>query len=164
MPAFAISTGFALYRIWNTGISAAPQRFNCLIAAGRYTSHAHQERPLALLAHESASFAPLVVLPAPCRPTSITTLGLLLEMFSFWFSLPMSAQSSSLTILMTICAGGTLEHVRARRPGRDGLDEVLHDLEVHVRLEQRELHLAHGLLDVRLCQTALAAQTLEGLC
>ena len=55
--------------------------------------------------NKPASFAPLVVLPAPCRPTSITTVGGWEEILIFWFSLPMSAVSSSLTILTIICAG-----------------------------------------------------------
>ena len=55
--------------------------------------------------NKPASFAPLVVLPAPCRPTSITMVGGWEAILIFWFSLPMSAVSSSLTILTIICAG-----------------------------------------------------------
>ena len=43
----------------------------------------------------------------------MTTLGDFEEMFSFWFSLPMRARSSSLTILMTICAGVRLSMTSA---------------------------------------------------
>ena len=68
-------------------------------------SQATSSGRLPCLRMKPASFAPLVVLPAPCRPTSITTLGDLEPMFSFWFSPPMRAHSSSLTILMTIWAG-----------------------------------------------------------
>ena len=56
-----------------------------------------------------------------------------------------------------------LEHVRAGRAGGDLLYEVLDDLEVDVRLQQGELDLTHGLLDVGLGETALAAQALKGL-
>ena len=43
----------------------------------------------------------------------MTTLGDCELMFSFWFSLPMRAVSSSLTILMTICAGERLSSTSA---------------------------------------------------
>ena len=43
----------------------------------------------------------------------------------------------------------------------DGLDEILRDLEVDVRLEQRHADLTHSLLDVGLGQTALASQMLK---
>ena len=48
-------------------------------------------------------------------------------------------------------------HLRALGALRDALYKVLHDLVAHVRLEQGEAHLAHGLVDVRLGQAALAA-------
>ncbi len=43
----------------------------------------------------------------------MTTLGLLEEMLSFWFSLPMSSRSSSFTIFTTICAGVRLSMTSA---------------------------------------------------
>ena len=43
----------------------------------------------------------------------------------------------------------------------DGLDEILRDLEVDVRLEQRHADLTHSLLDVGLGQTAFASQMLK---
>ena len=60
-----------------------------------------------------ASFAPLVVLPAPCKPTSITMVGGWDAMWIFWLSLPMRAVSSSLTILTIICAGVRLSSTSA---------------------------------------------------
>ena len=93
----------------------------------------------------------------------MTTLGDWELMFSFWFSLPMRAVSSSLTILMTICAGEALEHIRARGALGHFAHKVLDDLEVHVRLEQRELDLTHGLLYIGLREPALAAQAFERL-
>ena len=63
----------------------------------------HQKGPLAvLLFHIAGSLAPLVVLPAPLRPTSITTVGGLEEMVSLALSPPIRAVSSSLTILTII--------------------------------------------------------------
>ena len=113
MPALAISTGSPC-PIWNTGISSwRPTVSSCWMAAGRYTSHATSSGRLPCLRMRPASLAPLVVLPAPCRPTSMTTLGDWELMFSFWFSLPMRAVSSSLTILMTICAGERLSSTSA---------------------------------------------------
>ena len=53
------------------------------------------------------------------------------------------------------------EDLGVRRLFGDGLDEILRDLEVDVRLEQRHADLTHSLLDVGLGQTALAAQVLE---
>jgi hypothetical protein len=42
-------------------------------------------------------------------------------------------------------------------------DELLHDLEVDVRLEQREPDLAHGLRDRLLVEAALAAEVAKGV-
>ena len=53
------------------------------------------------------------------------------------------------------------EDLGVRRLFGDSLDEILRDLEVDVGLKQRHANLAHSLLDVRLGQTALAAQVLE---
>ena len=52
-----------------------------------------------------ASLAALVVLPAPCRPTIITTVGGREAMVSLASAPPMSSVSSWLTIL-TICWAG----------------------------------------------------------
>ena len=54
-----------------------------------------------------------------------------------------------------------LRDLRTRRALLDPRDEALHDAHVHVGFEQREPDLARDLVDVRLGQTALAAQPLE---
>ena len=59
--------------------------------------------------------------------------------------------------------GEALEHVRADGALGDRFDKVLDDLVAHVGLEQRETHLAHGLLYVRLRQAALAAELFENV-
>ncbi|MPM41406.1 hypothetical protein SDC9_88061 [bioreactor metagenome] len=41
------------------------------------------------------------------------------------------------------------EHLDANGAVGHGLDEVLHDHEVHVRFQKRKLDLAHGFLHVR---------------
>ena len=46
-----------------------------------------------------------VVLPAPCNPHIMMIVGGLLATSSFALVLPISAMSSSLTILITCCAG-----------------------------------------------------------
>ena len=51
----------------------------------------------------------------------------------------------------------------ADRPLADARDEVLDDLEVDVRLEQRQPDLAHGGIDVGLADPAAAGQRAEGL-
>ena len=56
-----------------------------------------------------------------------------------------------------------LEHIRARGALGHFAHKVLDDLEVHVRLEQRELDLTHGLLHVGFREPALAAQAFERL-
>jgi hypothetical protein len=55
-----------------------------------------------------------------------------------------------------------LEHVLAERPLLYRRGELLDDLEVHVRLEQREAHLAHRLVHVVLGQLAARADVAEG--
>ena len=57
--------------------------------------------------------------------------------------------------------GQAIQDLRVGRFFRDRLDEILGDLEVDVRFEQRHADLAHRVLDVRLSQPALAAQALE---
>ena len=55
-----------------------------------------------------------------------------------------------------------LEDLLAERPLADGGDEVAHDREVDVRLEQREADLAHRTRDRLLVELALLAQVAEG--
>ena len=54
-----------------------------------------------------------------------------------------------------------LDHVLAERPRLHPVDELLHDLEVDVGLEQRETDLAHRLRDRLLVQATLLAQVAE---
>ena len=84
------------------------------MAAGRKVSQATRSGRLpCCFFRKPASLAPLVVLPAPLRPTSITTVGGLEEMVSLVLSPPMRAVSSSLTILTIICAGVRLSSTSA---------------------------------------------------
>jgi hypothetical protein len=66
--------------------------------------------------------------------------------------------------LHDLLAGGQgLQDVGADRLLADAADEVLDDLEVDVRLEQRETDLAHRGIDVRLADAATAGQVGERL-
>ena len=70
---------------------------------------------------------------------------------------PRVAVSSSLTILMTCCAGfSALRQLLADAPLADAGDQVLDHLEVDVGLEQGEADLAQDLVDVGLGEAALA--------
>ena len=81
------------------------QRPSCAIAAGRYTSAATSSGRFPFLRRNSASLAESVVLPAPCKPTIISTVGPGLDSTSGTFALPSSSISSWLTILTTCWAG-----------------------------------------------------------
>ena len=66
--------------------------------------------------------------------------------------------------LHDLLAGGQArEHVRPDRLLADARDEVLDDLEVDVRLEQRQADLAHRGIDVGLRDPAAAGQGAERL-
>ena len=66
--------------------------------------------------------------------------------------------------LHDLLAGGeALEHLGADCAFPNARHEVLDDLEVDVRLEQREADLAHGGIDVGLGDPAAAGQAVERL-
>jgi hypothetical protein len=60
-----------------------------------------------------------------------------------------------------LAGGEALRHVRAERPLADARDEVLHDLEVDVRLEQRKANLAHRAGDRILVEPAPATNVVK---
>ena len=47
------------------------------------------------------------------------------------------------------------QHIRANGPGLDTLNELPHQLQADIRLQHRQPHLAHGLLDIGFGQLAL---------
>ena len=66
--------------------------------------------------------------------------------------------------LHDLLAGGeALEHIGTDRAFPNARHEVLDDLEVDVRLEQRQADLAHGGVDVGLADPAAAGQAVERL-
>ena len=110
-----------------------------------------------------ASLAAVVVLPEPWRPTSATTAGLP-DRWNVRSPADRSATSSSLTILTTCWPAVRLSSTScADGPLADPCDEVLDDLEVDVRLEQRQADLAHRGVDVGLADPAAAGQVAERL-
>ena len=101
------------------------------------------------------SFAQAVVLPEPCRPAIRITVGPLGAKTRSRPAPPISSVSSSLTALITVWPGLSASEISSpasRSLQRGG--EVLDDLEVDVGLEQREAHLAQGLVDVVLGELA----------
>ena len=103
-----------------------------------------------------------VVLPEPCRPAIRITVGGRGENVIPADWPPISAVSSSLTILTTCwpglsCLVTSIPSARSLTVAR----ELLDDLEVDVGLEQREADLAHRLVDVVLGQRAALADARE---
>ena len=90
------------------------------------------------------------------------TVGGFLANCSRRVSPPRIATSSSLTILMTCCAGlSALADLLAARALLDRGDELPHHRQRDVGLEQRDADLARGRVDVGVGQPALAAQVGE---
>ena len=110
----------------------------------------------------SASLPAVVVLPEPCRPASRIVVGGRGENAICDEPEPISSVSSSCTIFTTCwpgvrlfctsCAERALAHLR---------DELLDDVEVDVRLEQREPDLAHRARDRLLVERAAALEVAE---
>ena len=107
--------------------------------------------------------AAAVVLPAPWRPASRITVGGRPAKAILESPLPIRSVSSSWTILTTSWPGVRLfVSSGAERPRLHARDEVLDDLEVDVRLEQRETDLAHRFRDGFLVELSAAANLAEG--
>ena len=105
----------------------------------------------------------VVVLPEPCRPTiRITTGGVRGEVDRLARPRRARATSSSWTILTTIWPGVTERTTSWPTAfAFTRVDEVAHDVERDVGLEQRAAHFAHGLADVGLAQRAAARELVE---
>ena len=135
-----------------------------LVDRGRALQVGRDERRLLpSLRSLSASFADVVVLPEPWRPASRITVGGLPNA-SRESPEPISVRQLLVDDLHDLLAGvEALQDVLAGRALPHLGDEVLDDLEVDVRLEQREPDLAHRLRDRLLVEAALAAQVAEGV-
>ena len=119
-------------------------------------------RPCPARCRQRASLAQAVVLPEPCRPAIRITVGPAEAKARSRPAPPISAVSSSLTILTTCWPGLRLSSTSAPEAALlDRRGELLDDLEVDVGLEQREADLAHRLVDVVLGQLAAGANVGE---
>ena len=142
---------------------AGPSTASCSCAAGRFTSsEAISTLRLSRSARRLAILAAVVVLPAPCRPTSMIATGAGALRSIAWDSPPSVSISASWTILTTIWPGLTDLTTAAPTALRArAVDERAHDLERDVRLEQRAPHLAHRGVDVLLREGAAAGQFIQ---
>ena len=136
---------------------------SCSCAAGRWTSSDATSVFLrSRCARRRASFAVVVVLPEPWRPTSIATAGGPAASDSGAGSPPSASIRQSWTVLTTICPGGDA----SERPRADGAvthssDEGLRHRQRHVGLEQRHADLAQRSIDVAPRQRAAPGQPVE---
>ena len=109
-----------------------------------------------------ASFAVVVVLPEPCRPTIMMATGGTALRSIVWPSAPSVSISWSWTILTTIWPGVTdLTRATPDRLLADPLGEGADHVERDVRLEQRAAHLAHRGVDVGFRQRTASGQSIE---
>ena len=145
--------------------ACSPTISSCWMAAGTPDVGGHHHRVACPAASATRPSLPdVVVLPAPCRPSSSTTRG-----FGASFVRPpsvpaKSASSSSRTIFTTCCAGDRLrEHRLVHRPVAHAIDERLDDVEVDVGLEQRQADFAQHVFDLRLGEAHLAPEGGEGV-
>ena len=148
-----------------TGTPACrPITCNWSTAFGRCRSAATSSGVLPCSLSHSASLPASVVLPEPCRPASMITVGGTLANRSRLASPPRISTSSSCTILMTCCAG--LSACDTSAPLARSFTRAmncLHHGQRDVRLEQGDANLARGRVDVGGRQPPLAAQLGEDL-
>ena len=103
---FEIFTTSCEFSFAYTGIfNWAPNTCNCFIAAGLYTSQATNNGFLPSFLNIFASFAAVVVLPDPCKPTIIIIVGGFGDIFILASVPPNNSTSSSFTILITCWPG-----------------------------------------------------------
>ena len=147
MPRRATATGSPtplprLGREHRSTPACSPTTCSWVTALGRCRSQATSSGVWPWPLSQSASLPASVVLPEPCRPASMITVGGFLANVSRRVSPPRIATSSSLTILMTCCAGfSACGDLGAAGPLLDRGDERAHHRQRDVRLEQRDADL-----------------------
>src|SRR3954469_12235022 len=108
-PVRAASTGsptpLPAYGAHTSTPACLPTTSSCCTALGRCRSAAMSSGTCRCSFSQRPSLPASVVLPAPCKPASITTVGGALASWIGRASPPRMVTSSSLTILMTCCAG-----------------------------------------------------------
>ncbi len=107
----AVLTGFCVPFSNTSTPTFLPTTLSCSIAAGRYTSHPTSRGFLPPFFNSNASLPQSVVLPAPCKPHIIITVGGLGATVSFALDGPISSISSSFTIFITCWAGFKLSKI-----------------------------------------------------
>src|SRR5579863_3595029 len=118
-----------------TGTPAcSPSTCNCCTAFGRCRSAATISGVLPCAFSQRASFAASVVLPEPCRPASMITVGGFLANRSLRASPPRIATSSSLTILMTCWTG-----VSAAETSSEEVSAALNPVQQVIKIVNEEL-------------------------
>ena len=160
MPLRVASTAsFVSVRYTGTWI-CLPSCSSWSIAAGRCRSAAIRPGLRPCLRRASASFADVVVLPEPWRPASRIDR----ELAERETRLALAHQRRQLVVhdLHDLLAGRqALQDLLAERLLADPCDEVAHDGEVDVGLEQREADLAHRARDRLLVELPLLPQVAE---
>ena len=143
--------------------ACSPRTFSCSCAAGRrVSSEAISTFSFCRSASRRAILAAVVVLPEPCRPTSISGTGAGALRSIGCASEPSISTSWSWTILTTIWPGVTERMTSCADGARAHLvGERAHHVERDVGLDQRAAHLAHRLADVGLRQRAAPGQPVE---
>lgn len=141
-------------------LSCLPTTFNCsILPDGK--RHGLRAAVGAAGRSRAASFAQLVVLPAPCRPAIITMVGGFGDMVKRVVWPPKSETSSSFTILMTCWVGDRLSRISASVAFSVTVLMRSCDLEVDVRLEQCHADFLHCVLDIGLGQPSLLRRCLK---
>ena len=136
--------------------------FSCWIAAGRLTSVETSSGCRPCFASHFASLPAVVVLPAPCSPSSRMTRGRLVVGRQPAFGVAEQRHHLVADDLDDLLRRRqAAEHVLLHRPVADAVDERLDDLEVDVGFEQRQPDLAQRRLDVLGRQPRFAPQGLE---
>ena len=140
-----------------------PSIASCSCAAGRFTSsEAISTLRLSRSVRRLAILAAVVVLPAPCRPTSMIATGAGALRSIAWDVAAERLDQRIVDDLDDHLAGlDRLDDGGADRLGAGAVDEGAHDFERDVRLEQRAAHLAHGGVDVLLGEGAAAGQLVQ---
>jgi hypothetical protein len=122
----------------------------------------HEQRRVALILEPEPSLPARVVLPEPCRPTSMMTVG------GSWRTGGAGLPAEDLDELLVDDLDDLLGRIEglvdlgAECPLADRTDEALDDRQRHVGVEQRHADVAQRRVDVVLGQPTLAPEVAEG--
>ena len=143
-------------------LEIACQDAQLLAGGGTVDVHRHHHGRWPFLDSQRASLPVEVVLPEPCRPTIIMTVGGSLAVRSRAWCWPRHLDHFVADDLDDLLRRGERgEHFLAHSLFPDGFDELLDDLEVDVGFEQRHANFAQSGFHVLGGELSLAAQVLE---